>query len=95
MGERELGLCWALTVFGGYAVARWGRLGPAGPWITATAYGVLLGIYMLVRFRRGGWRGIRLDHLEEQREADRVRGFDAVRVAQAVPRRAEMPPLSS
>ena len=55
------GLCWALTVFGGYAAARWGRMGPAGPWVTATTYGILLGIFMLVRFRRGRWRSIQLD----------------------------------
>ena len=67
-------LCWSITVFGGYAVARWwNALGPAGPWVTATAYGVILGIFMLARFRRGGWRSIRL---EEPRAADTVRGFD-------------------
>jgi multidrug resistance protein, MATE family len=67
-------LCWSITVFGGYAVARWwNALGPAGPWVTATAYGVILGIFMLARFRRGGWRSIRL---EEPRAADTVREFD-------------------
>lgn len=55
------GLCWGLTVFGGYAAARWGGIGPKGPWLTATTYGVLLGVFMLVRFRRGRWRAIRLE----------------------------------
>jgi MATE family multidrug resistance protein len=74
-------LCWSITVFGGYAVARWwNTLGPAGPWITATAYGVILGLFMLARFRRGGWRSIRL---EEPAAADTVRGFDVVPAPEA------------
>ncbi|HET6247570.1 MAG TPA: MATE family efflux transporter [Tepidisphaeraceae bacterium] len=53
------GLCWGITVFGGYAVARlhtsWG---PAGPWTVATGYGVILGLFMLIRYRRGKWKAI-------------------------------------
>ncbi|HEX4123198.1 MAG TPA: MATE family efflux transporter, partial [Tepidisphaeraceae bacterium] len=45
-------LCWGVTVTGGYAIARHlPQLGPAGPWIAATAYGIILGIFMLLRFR--------------------------------------------
>jgi hypothetical protein len=55
-------LCWGITVFGGFLVARWWHeLGPAGPWTAATIYGIILGIFMLVRFRRGRWREIDLD----------------------------------
>jgi MATE family multidrug resistance protein len=53
------GLCWGITVFGGYSVARWRpQWGAAGPWTVATAYGVILGFFMLTRFRRGHWRAI-------------------------------------
>jgi MATE family multidrug resistance protein len=55
-------LCWGMTVFGGYAVARlrtsWGS---AGPWTVATIYGIILGVFMLIRFRRGNWKAIPID----------------------------------
>jgi multidrug resistance protein, MATE family len=55
------GLCWTLTVVGGYVSARIFRgLGPGLPWSIALAYGILLGIFMIMRFHRGGWRKIRL-----------------------------------
>src|SRR5688500_2901346 len=55
-------LCWGITVFGGYFVAtRWKECGPTGPWIMATIYGAILGVYLLVRFRRGRWKQINLE----------------------------------
>jgi MATE family multidrug resistance protein len=55
-------LCWSITVLGGYLVARYAtKLGPAGPWYVATAYGAILGVFMYRRFVRGGWRAINLD----------------------------------
>jgi MATE family multidrug resistance protein len=55
-------LCWGITVFGGLAVAKlWPQFGPTGPWIMATLYGAILGIYLLARFRRGRWKSIRLE----------------------------------
>jgi MATE family multidrug resistance protein len=55
-------LCWGITVFGGYAVARlrpgWGV---GGPWAAALAYGVILGVWMFARFKRGRWKLIKLD----------------------------------
>ena len=55
-------LCWGITVFGGYVIARtWPAAGPAGPWAAATLYGMLIGSYIYLRFRRGGWRSIRLE----------------------------------
>jgi MATE family multidrug resistance protein len=63
-------LCWSMTVLGGYFVARHApQLGPAGPWYVATAYGGILGVFMLVRFTRGGWRAI---HLDQPSQADTV-----------------------
>jgi hypothetical protein len=38
----------------------------------ATAYGAILGVFMLLRFGRGRWRAIRLDR---QGASDTVRGF--------------------
>jgi len=56
------GLCWGINVFGGFGVARCcPRLGPAGPWALATAYGIILGLFMYRRFARGQWAEIRLD----------------------------------
>jgi MATE family multidrug resistance protein len=55
-------LCWSVTVAGGRAIAVWApRLGPAGPWAAAMAYGIVLGAFIYGRFARGGWRRIRLE----------------------------------
>jgi MATE family multidrug resistance protein len=60
------GLCWGITVGGGYLVARFvPGLGPAGPWVVATLYGIILGLFMYVRFQRGGWRNIRLGSAQQ------------------------------
>jgi len=53
------GLCWGITVLGGYAIARFEPTwGPMGPWSCALFYGVILGIFMLMRFRSRHWRAI-------------------------------------
>jgi Na+-driven multidrug efflux pump len=72
-------LCWGMTVFGGYAVARW-RIswGPAGPWSVATCYGVILGLFMLIRFRCGKWKAIRSAPSDSQPQ-DAVREPVAIR----------------
>jgi MATE family multidrug resistance protein len=71
-------LNWSMTVFGGYIVAvMWPQFGPEGPWTVATLYGMILGVFIYVRFRRGAWR---LIHLDGASTPDRVRGFDDVRV---------------
>ncbi len=55
-------LNWSLTVGGGFLfVYVFPKLGIVGPWIGACAYGVGLGIFMLVRFRLGGWKSIKLE----------------------------------
>jgi MATE family multidrug resistance protein len=54
-------LCWGMTIFGGYAIARtWPQLGPTGPWLAATAYGITLGAFIWLRFARGRWKSINL-----------------------------------
>ncbi len=56
------GLCWGITVMGGYAAVRWRpQWGVSGPWIAATIYGGVLGIWMMIRFRRGRWKLIHLE----------------------------------
>jgi MATE family multidrug resistance protein len=53
------GLCWTITVGGGAAIAYgWPALGPAGPWLAASAYGIILGIVLALRFSRGDWKAI-------------------------------------
>ncbi len=60
------GLCWLFVVLiGGYIAYEQTQLGVAGPWTVATIYGVLLGLFMWLRFRAGGWRSIRLDAGDE------------------------------
>src|SRR5205807_10211678 len=55
-------LCWSITVAGGYWIAHtWPQFGVVGPWIAATVYGVILGIFIWLRFVRGSWREIQLD----------------------------------
>ena len=54
-------LCWGITVFGGFAVARFRTdWGAAGPWTLASLYGLILGIFIMVRFRGQGkvWKAI-------------------------------------
>lgn len=49
-------LCWTITVLGGRFVAtarpQWGAI---GPWIAATAYGMILGGFIVSRFLWGKW----------------------------------------
>lgn len=66
-------MCWGINVFGGYLIARnWPGLGVAGPWFAATTYGILLGIFMLWRFLRGGWKTI---HLDVKGQSTKLNGF--------------------
>jgi hypothetical protein len=50
-------LSWLVIVLGGWGMTVWfPALEATGPWIAATAYIALLGIFVAVRFERGGWR---------------------------------------
>ena len=54
-------LAWTVIVGGGFLmVAVRPDLASKGPWLAATAYIVLLGVFVTVRFERGGWRSRRL-----------------------------------
>jgi MATE family multidrug resistance protein len=56
------GLNWSMTVGLGYTVAKFfPRFGIAGPWTVATIYGITLGLFIWLRFRRGAWKAIHLE----------------------------------
>lgn len=56
--------CWLLVVTGGWISAKYyPGFGVSGPWTLATIYGVILGVFLFVRFQRGRWKTI---HLEPQ-----------------------------
>jgi MATE family multidrug resistance protein len=56
------GLNWGLSVGGGWLVVRFiPQSGIVGPWICALMYGVILGIYLMHRFTKGGWKSIHLE----------------------------------
>lgn len=60
-GILTIGLSWACIVGGGHAMMwLYPELGSLGPWLAASAYIVLLGVAVLVRFIRGRWRRIDL-----------------------------------
>jgi MATE family multidrug resistance protein len=54
-------LVWTIVVGGGGLIAKYApQFGVSGPWTLATIFGAILGIFLLVRFRRGGWKTIDL-----------------------------------
>mgnify|MGYP001048055012 CR=1 FL=1 len=66
-----IGLSWLLIVGGGHLavefVPQWGAL---GPWIFASAYIVVLGLCLLVRFKMGAWKKMRLAGPESEALSD-------------------------
>ena len=60
-GLATVGLSWSVIVGGGWLLVRQAPgLGPLGPWIAASAYIVVLAVVLLLRWRRGAWRSIRV-----------------------------------
>ena len=56
------GLNWTMTVGVAFWVAHYfPQFGVAGPWTSATLYGITLGIFISLRFRRGAWKMIHLE----------------------------------
>jgi MATE family multidrug resistance protein len=54
-------LAWTVIVGGGFAMRTFfPELESKGPWLAATVYIVLLGIFVTLRFERGGWKQIHL-----------------------------------
>ena len=66
-------LCWGVMVGGGYVAARYFKqFSVVGPWAVAFVYGVILGVWMLVRFQRARWRSIHLEHSNLASESHRL-----------------------
>lgn len=62
-------LCWGVCVVGGWSIARsHPQWGPLGPWTAGMIYGLILGLFMLTRFRRGQWKAI----VDRDGDADKV-----------------------
>jgi MATE family multidrug resistance protein len=58
----QTALMWTIIVLGGGLAARFApQWGVAGPWTLATIFGAILGLFLAIRFQRGGWMQIRLD----------------------------------
>lgn len=54
-------LVWTMVVGGGFLITHFAtQHGVAGPWIIASLFGAILGLFLLLRFRRGGWKSINL-----------------------------------
>lgn len=63
-------LSWVVIIGGGIVMTRVApQLESIGPWLAATAYIVLLGIVLAIRFERGGWRRLHLLTSSSSREA--------------------------
>jgi MATE family multidrug resistance protein len=61
VGVVTVALSWLVIVAGGWAMVYWAPgLGSLGPWITASAYIVLLALAILWRFVGGKWRSMKL-----------------------------------
>ena len=52
-------LCWTIVVGGGASIGFFApQWGPTGPWVAASLYGAILGVYLCLRFSRGNWKAI-------------------------------------
>jgi MATE family multidrug resistance protein len=52
-------LCWTIVVGGGASIGFFApQWGPTGPWIAASLYGAILGVYLWLRFSRGQWKAL-------------------------------------
>lgn len=50
-------MCWGINVAGGtFIVMHWPQWGVAGPWTACTAYGLIVAVFAMLRFRFGPWR---------------------------------------
>jgi MATE family multidrug resistance protein len=58
-------LVWSIVVGGGYLMAEYRReWGVVGPWLAATVFGGILGLFLLARFVRGRWKSIQIHSAE-------------------------------
>ncbi|MGC4003040.1 MAG: MATE family efflux transporter [Pirellulales bacterium] len=67
----QIALCWSLVVGGGLAVAKlFPEWGVFGPWSLGIVYGVVLGTYLMARFRSGRWRTLEPETVAEAQRFD-------------------------
>ena len=54
---------WCVLAVGGVYLLVWWGPGwvPAGPWTVASVYGMILGAFIFLRFKAGGWKRIHLN----------------------------------
>lgn len=63
-------LCWTIVVGGGASISLFApQWGPTGPWIAASLYGAILGVYLWLRFSRGNWKAIDTTQAKPDAEA--------------------------
>lgn len=76
----QIALCWGLVVAGGLAVARYlPQFGIYGPWTVGILYGLILGLYLMLRFRSGRWKT-----MQPETEAE-AKTFDVTMAAAVEP----------
>ena len=52
-------LCWTIVVGGGASAGFYApQWGPTGPWVAASVYGAVLGVFLCLRFSRGDWKAL-------------------------------------
>ena len=77
----QTALLWSIVVGGGFFMSKYApQWGVVGPWTMATICGLLLGVFLLTRFLRGGWKSIRL-HGDDDVAADSQRANESDRVS--------------
>jgi Na+-driven multidrug efflux pump len=60
-GVATIALSWGLIVGLGLALVAWRpEWASVGPWVAASVYIIVFGVFVAWRFERGGWRRIRL-----------------------------------
>jgi len=68
-----ISLSWTIVVGGGYLLAtQFNRLGPVAPWCAGIVYAVLLGFFLLQRFRRGKWKSLNLERKVDDAKVDSI-----------------------
>ncbi|MDI9404769.1 MAG: MATE family efflux transporter [Limnohabitans sp.] len=65
-GVATVVLSWVVIIGGGMLMTRLApQLESIGPWLAATAYIVVLGVVLAIRFERGGWRRLHLLNMKD------------------------------
>ncbi len=60
-GMATVVLSWVVIVAGGFAMTRlFPEFASTGPWMAATAYIMIYGVFVALRFERGGWKRLHL-----------------------------------